>query len=104
MREPLCCTVHTHIAVDLRVVYTAEMDDRTLVWMIFVVVAALIVVAVIGILRFWEARVNLSEDDVALERRISTLNEGQANRRPDDEIVRLLRGQEQPIIRDDEDT
>ena len=39
---------------------------------------------------------------IALERRISSLNEDQANRRRDDEIVRLLRGDEQRTVGDDE--
>jgi hypothetical protein len=46
----------------------------------------------------------MSEEDIALERRMSSLNEHQANRRRDDEIVRLLRGDEQRIIGDEDET
>jgi len=71
-------------------------------WLTFVLIAALIVVIIVGISRFWQSELNMSEEDIALEKRISSLNEGQANRRRDDEIVHLLRGDEQRIIGDDE--
>ena len=79
------------------------MDDQLFLWLMFALIAALVVVAVIGIVRFWDAQLNMSEEDIALERRIASLNEDQANRRRDDEIVRLLRGDEQRIVQDDED-
>ena len=79
------------------------MDDQIISWLIFALIAALGVVAIVGILRFWDATLNMSDEEIALERRISALNEDQANRRRDDEIVRLLRGEEQRIIGDDED-
>ncbi len=79
------------------------MTDQMLSWVTFALIAALIVVAVIGIRRFWDAQLNMSEEDIALERRISSLNEDQANRRRDDEIVRLLRGDEQQIVQDDDE-
>ena len=72
-------------------------------WLTFTLVAALIVDVIIGILRFWNAQLNLSEDDIALERRISSLNEDQANRRRDDEIVRLISGDEQRIVGDEDE-
>ncbi len=71
-------------------------------WLTFVLIAALIVVIIIGILRFWKSELNMSDEEIALEKRISILNEGQANRRRDDEIVRLLRGDEQRVIGDDD--
>lgn len=79
------------------------MDDQVVSWLTFVVIAALIVVGIVAIIRFWNAQLNLSDEDIALERRISALNENQANRRRDDEIVRLLSGDEQRIIGHDED-
>ena len=79
------------------------MDSQLLSWLTFAVIAALIVLAVIGIQRFWDTQLNMSEEDIALERRVAALNEGQANRRRDDEIVRLLRGQEQPTIGENEE-
>ena len=77
------------------------MNGQPLSWLIFLVVGALIVVSIIAILRFWDAQLNMSQEDIDLERRISSLNEDQANRRRDDEIVRLLRGDEQRIVGDD---
>ncbi|MBA3945753.1 MAG: hypothetical protein H0X37_14440 [Herpetosiphonaceae bacterium] len=71
-------------------------------WLTFVLIAALIVVIIVGILRFWKSELNMSDEEIALEKRISVLNEGQANRRRDDEIVRLLRGDEQRVVGDDE--
>ena len=79
------------------------MDGQLISWLTFVVIAVLIVVGIVGILRFWDAQLNLSDEDVALERRISSLNEDQAHRRRDDEIVRLLSGDEQRIVGDEED-
>ncbi len=78
------------------------MDDQLISWLTFALIATLIVIAIIGIRRFWDAQLNLSEEYIALERRISSLNEDQANRRRDDEIVRLLRGDEQRIVGDDD--
>ena len=71
-------------------------------WIIFIVIAILIVMGVAALRRFWDDEVNLSDEDIALERRMSSLNREQANRRPDDEIVRLLRGKEQPTVGEDE--
>ncbi len=79
------------------------MNDQVISWLTFVLIATLIVIAIIGILRFWDAQLNLTEEDIALERRVSSLNEDQANRRRDDEIVRLLSGDEQRTINDDQD-
>ena len=79
------------------------MNDQVISWLTFVLIATLIVIAIIGVLRFWDAQLNLTEEDIALERRVSSLNEDQANRRPDDEIVRLLSGDEQRTINDDQD-
>ncbi len=79
------------------------MDGQLISWLTFAVIAVLIVVGIVAILRFWDAQLNLSDDEIALERRISSLNENQANRRRDDEIVRLLSGDEQRIVGDEED-
>ncbi len=78
------------------------MDDQILSWLTFLLIATLLVIGVIAILRFWEARLNLSDEDIALERRMSALNEDQAHRRRDDEIVRLLRGDEQRTVGEDD--
>ncbi len=64
----------------------------------FVIVAGLLVFVFLAIRRYWEARVNITEEEEELERRMASLNERQANRRRDDEIVRLLRGDEQPVV------
>ena len=77
------------------------MESQLVSWLTFAVIAAIIVVAIIAIVRFWDAQLNMSEEDIALERRISSLNEDQANRRRDDEIVRLLRGDEQRTVSDE---
>ncbi len=79
------------------------MNDQVISWLTFVLIATLIVIAIIGILRFWDAQLNMTEEDIALERRVSSLNEDQANRRRDDEIVRLLSGDEQRTINDDQE-
>ena len=71
-------------------------------WITFVLIAALIVVIVVAVRRYWTDELNLSDDDIALEKRVARLNEGQANRRRDDEIVRLLSGDEKRVIGDDE--
>lgn len=63
----------------------------------FVVVAAVLVVVFLAIRRYWESQVNMSQEEEDLERRMASLNERQANRRRDDEIVRLLRGDEQEM-------
>jgi hypothetical protein len=80
------------------------MDERLIGWLIFLLLAILLVVGLIGIRRFWVSHLNMSDEDIALERRMSSLNEHQANRRRDDEIVRLLRGDEQRIVGDEEET
>lgn len=67
---------------------------------VFVVVAALLVLVFIAIRRYWEAQLNMSQEEEDLERRMASLNEVQANRRRDDEIVRLLRGDEQELAED----
>lgn len=72
-------------------------------WLTFALVAGIIVIIVVGVSRYWKNELNMSEEDIALERRISDLNKGQANRRPDDEIVRLLRGDEQRVVGDEEE-
>lgn len=77
--------------------------DQTLLNIVFFVVAVLVVLILVGVQRYWTSKVNLSEEDEDLERRLSSLNEHQANKRRDDEIVRLLRGDEQPIIGQRED-
>jgi hypothetical protein len=79
------------------------MDSQLLSWLTFAVIAALIVLAVVAIQRFWDTQLNMSDEDIALERRVAALNEDQANRRRDDEIVRLLRGDEQRTIGENED-
>jgi hypothetical protein len=67
---------------------------------IFVIVAVIGVFLVIGIWRYWTAHLNMSEEEEDLERRMADLNRRQAYRRRDDEIVRLLRGDEQPTVDD----
>lgn len=66
--------------------------------LVFFVVAALVVLIFLAIRRYWTVKLNMSEEDEALERRMASLNENQANRRRDDEIVRLLRGDEQQTL------
>lgn len=66
--------------------------------LVFIIVAGLVVLLFLAIRRYWTAKLNMSEQDEALERRMASLNENQANRRRDDEIVRLLRGDEQRTL------
>jgi Tfp pilus assembly protein PilO len=65
---------------------------------VFVIIAAFGIILVIGIWRYWSAHLNMSEEDEDLERRMAALNQRQAYRRRDDEIVRLLRGDEQRTV------
>ncbi len=90
------------IAAALDLLYTERMNDQLISWLTFALIAALLVIGLIIIVRFWDARLNLSDEDIALERRISTLNENQANRRRDDEIIRLLSGDEQRTVETDD--
>ena len=78
------------------------MNEQIILWLAFVLIAVLLVGLVVLIKRFWEGQVNKSDEDVAWDRRVSSLNEAQANRRRDDEIVRLLSGDEQRTVGDDE--
>ena len=71
--------------------------SQEMLHIVFVIVASLLVVVFLAIRRYWEAQVNISDEEEDFERRTALLNEQQANRRRDDEIVRLLRGDEQPI-------
>jgi hypothetical protein len=77
------------------------MDERILSWLTFALIAALLVTGIIAIVRFWDARLNLSDEEIALERRMTALNEDQAHRRRDDEIVRLLSGDEHRTVNED---
>ncbi len=79
------------------------MDERFIGWIIFVLVAVLLIIGLVAIQRFWTARLNMSDEDIAFEKRISSLNEGQANRRRDDEIVRLLSGDDERVVSDDKE-
>jgi hypothetical protein len=65
---------------------------------VFLIVATFVVLIFLAIHRYWNVRLNMSEEDEALERRMASLNQNQANRRRDDEIVRLLRGDEQSTV------
>lgn len=66
--------------------------------LLFAIVAVLVLLIFIAVWRYWSDKLNMSQEDEALERRMAALNENQANRRRDDEIVRLLRGDEQRTI------
>lgn len=66
--------------------------------LLFAIVAGLVLLIFIAVWRYWAEKLNMSQEDEALERRMAALNEGQANRRRDDEIVRLLRGDEHRTI------
>lgn len=72
--------------------------SQELLHIVFSLVAGCVGVFIYLQYRRWETRLNRSEEDEALERRMASLNEHQANRRRDDEIVRLLRGDEQRTI------
>lgn len=72
--------------------------SQALLNLVFVGVAVCVVLIFIAVRRYWTTKLNMSEEDEALERRMASLNEHQANRRRDDEIVRLLRGDESRTI------
>lgn len=66
--------------------------------LLFAAVAVIVLLIFVAVWRYWSDKLNMSQEDEALERRMAALNEGQANRRRDDEIVRLLRGDEQRTL------
>jgi ABC-type anion transport system duplicated permease subunit len=72
--------------------------DQTTLHIVYAVVAMAAILILIAIWRYWAVRVNKTADEEALERRMARLNQKQAYRRRDDEIVRLLRGDEQRIL------
>ena len=72
--------------------------SQEMLTIVFILVAASAGIFIFIQNRRWTSRLNKSEEDEALERRMASLNENQANRRRDDEIVRLLRGDEQRTI------
>ncbi len=72
--------------------------SQEILLVVFLLVAGCVGVFIYVQNRRWSTRLNMSEEDEALERRMASLNEHQANRRRDDEIVRLLRGDEQRTI------
>jgi|GEM_PF-6839344 len=78
--------------------------SQELLNVVFFVVAAVVVLVLLAVRRLWIEKLNMSEEDEALERRMASLNEVQANRRRDDEIVRLLRGDEQRTIAQRDET
>ena len=73
--------------------------------LLFAIVAVLVLMVFVVVWRYWSDKLNMSQEDEALERRMAALNERQANRRRDDEIVRLLRGDEHRTLsgRSDQD-
>ena len=66
--------------------------------LLFAIVAVLVLLILVAVWRYWSEKLNMSQEDENLERKMAALNENQANRRRDDEIVRLLRGDEQPTL------
>ncbi|WP_026369230.1 hypothetical protein [Kallotenue papyrolyticum] len=72
--------------------------NQLIVNLIFVAVAVVGVILLLAVWRYWSAYLNMSDEEIELERRMAALNERQAFRRRDDEIVRLLRGDEQVTV------
>lgn len=72
--------------------------SQEILTLVFVLVAICVGIFLFIQNRRWTTRLNMSEEDEALEKRMASLNENQANRRRDDEIVRLLRGDEHRTI------
>jgi hypothetical protein len=70
--------------------------------LIFLIIGAVALFLLLGLaralLRYWEDQVQLTEENIDLERRVAHLNDDLANRRPDDEIVRILSGKESPTL------
>lgn len=68
----------------------------------YIVLGIVIFIVLAGVaqalLRYWEEQVNLTEEAQDLEQRVKQLNDQLANRRSDDEIVRILSGQETPTL------
>ena len=71
---------------------------------LYVILGIIVLMILVGISRallsFWEDQAHLSEDDIDLERRVASLNDRMANQRRDDDIVRILSGQDAPTLAD----
>ena len=69
---------------------------------IYLVIGAVALFLLLGLARallhYWEDQVHLTEENLDLERRVAHLNDDLANKRPDDEIVRILSGRESPTL------
>ncbi|HEY1013999.1 MAG TPA: hypothetical protein VGE07_14905 [Herpetosiphonaceae bacterium] len=72
--------------------------DTTIMLILGVGVLLTLVFGSRALLRYWEGETNMSDDDYAFDRRVASYNDLLANRRRDDEIVRILGGQELPTV------
>lgn len=72
--------------------------DTTIMVVLGIGVLLMLVFGSRALLRYWEGETNMSDDDYAFDRRVASYNDLLANRRRDDEIVRILGGQELPTV------
>ena len=72
------------------------------------VVIIIIVVFLAGVLlfgsqalrRYWDEETNMTDEDHAFDRRVASYNTSIANTQRDEDIVRVLRGQDMPTVAD----
>lgn len=72
------------------------------------VVIIIIVVFLAGVLlfgsqalrRYWDEETNMTDEDHAFDRRVASYNTSIANKQRDEDIVRVLRGQDMPTVAD----
>ncbi|HYF61280.1 MAG TPA: hypothetical protein VD886_00610 [Herpetosiphonaceae bacterium] len=50
--------------------------------------------------RYWDEETNMTDEDHAFDRRVASYNTSIANKQRDEDIVRVLRGQEMPTVAD----
>jgi hypothetical protein len=55
--------------------------------LLFALLAVILVAVVIGIRRYWDDQVELSDDEEAYDKRVAKLNERQANRITDEQLT-----------------
>jgi hypothetical protein len=59
-------------------------------FLLFVLLAIVLLVVVYGLLRYWETLVSMSPDEEEYEQRVADLNERQANRLSDEQLTRPI--------------
>ena len=67
---------------------------------IVLLLAAVLVYGSQALRRYWDEETNMSDEDHAFDRRVASYNTTIANKQRDEDIVRVLRGQDMPTVAD----